>query len=227
MSTAAIFVIGDEILHGEIKDRNGPWIIEQLNDRGIRVKRCTILPDDPEIIGDEIDRFLTCDYILTTGGIGPTHDDRTLEGVGLALDRPLTTDEEMLKLLRDNHGKLNQSQKDMCLRPEGGNFHNLDDSVGLAFQIENIYVFPGFPELLEPLFFKLEDHFEGSPLSTETIETDGLESDIAGLLEQFQDEYPELEFGSYPHTDGTITLKIRGPDTDKVSQAAHEIESKL
>lgn len=227
MTSAVVFVIGDEILHGEITDQNGPWLIEQFNEMGINLQRCSILPDEPAVISGEIKRFLDCDYIVTTGGIGPTHDDRTLEAVAEALDRPLETDHEMIELLRDNHGTLNESQKDMCLRPEGGTFHNLQDSVGLAFEIENVYVFPGFPELLKPLFFKLEDHFEGEPLHTVTIQTDGLESDIAGLLGEYQENYPDLEFGSYPHTDGSITVKIRGRNENRVQKVSQSIQDEL
>jgi molybdenum cofactor synthesis domain-containing protein len=227
MSSAGILIIGDEILHGEIKDQNGPWLIEQFNQRGITLKRCSILPDNPSVIAEEIRRLSDCDYIVTTGGIGPTHDDRTIEAVAKAFDRDLEYDESMLERLRDNHGSLDTAQKKMALRPVGARFYNLEDSIGMAVQVENVYVFPGFPELLKPLFFKIEDDFEGTPISTETIETDGLESDLAALLEDFQKQYPELQFGSYPHTDGTITLKIRGRDTDTLAEASEALHAEL
>jgi molybdenum cofactor synthesis domain-containing protein len=227
MSSTAILIIGDEILHGEIKDQNGPWLIEQFKQRGITLKRCSILPDDPAVIAEEIQRLSGCDYIVTTGGIGPTHDDRTIEAVADAFDRDLEFDESMLERLRDNHGTLDDAQKKMALRPEGGTFYNLDDSIGMAIQVENVYVFPGFPELLKPLFFMIEDEFDGEPLSTETIETDGLESDIAALLEDFQNRFPDLQFGSYPHTDGTITLKIRGRNSNTVTEASKSLQAKL
>lgn len=221
MNSAAIFVIGDEILHAEIEDENGPWLIRQLNDRGITVERYSILPDEPDVIAEELERFNHCDYRFATGGLGPTHDDRTLEGVARALDRSMVTDEELIELLREQHGTLNDAQRKMTLRPEGGEFAHIENSLGLAFKVENIYVFPGFPELLRPLFFQFESELEGTPLTTKTIEMDGLESDIAELLESFQNEYPELQFGSYPHTDGSITLKIRGRDATSVN-AAHQ-----
>lgn len=227
MSSAAIFVIGDELLHGEIKDENGPWLIQQLNERGISVERCSILPDEPEIIAEELQRFGHCDYRFTTGGLGPTHDDRTLEGVARALGRSLVTDEELIGLLQEQHGTLNDAQRKMALRPEGGKFVHIEDSLGLGFRAENIYVFPGFPELLRPLFFQFENELEGTPLTTETIQTDGLESDIADLLESFQEEYPNLQFGSYPHTDGSITLKIRGREASQIDEATTELRNKL
>lgn len=227
MSSAAIFVIGDEILHGEIEDENGPWLIQQLNDLGVHVERCSILPDEPDVIAEELLRFEHCDYRFTTGGLGPTHDDRTLEGVARALDRPLETDDDLIKLLRERHGPLNEPQRKMALRPEGGEFVHVEDSLGLGFKVEDVYVFPGFPELLRPLYCRFENELEGVPLTTETIETDGLESDIAELLESFQGEYPDLQFGSYPHTDGSITLKIRGSDPETVTEARDLIRGKL
>jgi len=227
MSTAAVFVIGDEILHGEIEDQNGPWLIRQLSDRGIDVRRLSVLPDEPDVIADELIRFEDCDYRLTTGGLGPTHDGRTLEAVGQALDRPLVTDDRLVDILEEEHGTLNEAQRNMALRPEGGEFIHLEDSVGIGFQVEDIYVFPGFPELLQPLFFQLENEFEGEPLTTRTLETSGWESDIAGLLEDFQEDYSDLEFGSYPHTDGSITIKIRGRDPDQIDRAFDQLDAEV
>lgn len=227
MSSAAILVIGDEILHGEIRDQNGPWLINQLSDRGVRVKRCNILPDDPTVIASEINRFSDCDFILTTGGVGPTHDDRTLESVALALNRDLESDEELLAMLQREHGSLKENQKKMAVLPEGSEFFYLKDSVGLAFKIRNVYVFPGFPELLKPLFFRVEDHFTGKPLTTKTIKTKGYESELAGMLEDFQERYPSLQFGSYPHPDGTITLKIRGTNPQDVKKAEQSLQKEL
>lgn len=227
MSTAAIFIIGDEILHGEIKDENGPWLIQQLGERGIDVRRLNVLPDEPDVIAEELIRSENCDYRLTTGGLGPTHDDRTLEAVGDALDRPLVTDEKLINILREEHGTLNDAQREMARRPEGGQFIYLEDSVGIGFCIEDIFVFPGFPELLRPLFFQVENHFDGTPLITKSVETSGWESDIAELLENFQDEYPDLQFGSYPHTDGSITIKLRGRDDELVEEVSEEIRQAL
>lgn len=229
MSSAVILIIGDEILHSEISDENGPWLIQQLNTLGVDVARCCILPDDPDLIGRNIDLAFEDDhdYVLTTGGIGPTHDDRTLEAVAGALNRPLEDDEELIKLLEDKHGTLSPSQRKMARLPEGCEFHYLEDSIGMAFEVQNVYVFPGFPELLKPLFFKLQHNFEGIERYTETLETDGLESDIAGQLEALQDRYPELQFGSYPHVDGTITLKIRGRDEDLLENAKAELREEL
>jgi molybdenum cofactor synthesis domain-containing protein len=227
MSTAAVFVIGDEILHGEIKDENGPWLLQQLGERGIDVRRLGVLPDEPDIIAEELIRFEDCDYRLTTGGLGPTHDDRTLEAVGRAVDRPLVEDDDFIEILRNEHGTLNDAQREMARRPEGGEFVHREDSIGIGFRIENIFVFPGFPDLLRPLFYQLENRFEGTPLSTQSIETSGWESDIAELLEDIQDDYPDLQFGSYPHTDGSITIKIRGRDADVVGEATEELREAL
>lgn len=229
MRSAVILIIGDEILHGEISDRNGPWLIDEFNEAGIKVGRCCILPDDPDVISRYIRRAFKDghDYVVTTGGIGPTHDDRTLEAVGQALDRPLEEDTGLIDLLESKHGTLSESQRKMARLPRGCEYHHLEDSIGMAFEVEDVYVFPGFPELLKPLFFKLRDNFEGTDHFTRTLETDGLESDIAPQLGEFQDRFPELQFGSYPHTDGSITLKIRGQDADRVETAREELRDEL
>ncbi|MFB6226903.1 MAG: competence/damage-inducible protein A [bacterium] len=229
MSSAVILVIGDEILHGEIEDQNGPWLISELNNHNVDVERCCILPDTTDIISRTINQAFDdgADYILTTGGVGPTHDDRTLEAVGQALNSPLKYDENLIQVLEDNHGDLTASQKKMARLPEGTEFHLLDNSIGMAFEVGDIYVFPGFPELLKPLFFKLQSNFEGDERFLETIQAEGLESDIAPELEELQEEFPELQFGSYPHTDGSITLKIRGRDPELIERARDELEKSL
>ena len=229
MRSAVILIVGDEILHGEITDRNGPWLIDELSDAGVRVARCCIIPDEPDIISRYIQRAFDDghDYVLTTGGVGPTHDDRTLEAVARALDRPLEDNEELIDLLESEHGPLSDAQRKMARLPRGCEFHHLEDTIGMAFEVEDVYVFPGFPELLKPLFFKLQNNFEGSEYFTETLETDGLESDIAPQLEELQTEYPELQFGSYPHVDGSITLKIRGRDANVVKNARDDLRDEL
>lgn len=229
MSEAVILIIGDEILHGEIEDGNGPWLIEELNSIGVDVARCCILPDDPDIISRNIEQAFSdgANYVLTTGGIGPTHDDRTLEAVAQALDRPLDYDDELIDLLEDKHGSLTPSQKKMARLPEGCEFHHLEDSIGMAFEVENVFVFPGFPELLQPLFFTLQTSFEGEKRHSKDLEAEGLESDIAPTLRSLQDKYPELQFGSYPHTDGTITLRIRGRDQGLIEDAHDELQDEL
>ena len=218
MSSAAIFVIGDEILHGEIGDDNGPWLINQLSDLGIDVERCIILPDEPDVIAEELQRFDHCDYRFTTGGLGPTHDDRTLEGVARALDRSLVTDEELIELLQEQHGPLNDAQRRMALRPEGGTFVHIENSLGLGFKVENIYVFPGFPEELKVMFETVADEFGGDVVSA-SVETATPEGALKDVLDGVRERF-DVAVGSYPaHGDEPGRVKVTGTDPDEVDRA--------
>lgn len=220
MSTAMILIVGDELLHGEIEDVNGPWLIRRLNRLGVDVRRMSVLPDDPEVIADEIRRHEDMTYLFVTGGLGPTHDDRTREGVARGTGRDLVDHPEAMQRLHERHGSdLDEELRDIAHLPENAELIRLDEGPGMAFRVDNVYVFPGIPGLLKPLFRRLEDQFDGAEKYTETMTIRARESDIAARLNELQDRFPALQFGSYPHEDGTLSLKLRGRDRSQFQEA--------
>jgi len=230
MASAEIIIVGDEILLGEVKDENGPWLIEQCADRGIDVNRLTIVRDSSDAISREIRRSEEHDpdYIFITGGIGPTHDDCTRAGVARGLDRPLETNSKVLTWLHSHYGdQLNEDRRSMAELPEGSEPNILKEVPALSFRTESIYVFPGFPQLLRPLFVKWSDVFQTEEFVTETCRIDALEGEIAQSLKTLQNKYSSLRFGSYPRSDGTVTVRIRGRDEARLEVAYRETKEQF
>jgi len=220
MSSAMIFIVGDELLHGEIEDVNGPWLLQQLNRRGIDVRRLCLLPDDPGVIAEQIRRHADETYLLVTGGLGPTHDDCTREGVARGTGRKLVDHPGVLRRLRERHGAdPGEGLLDMARLPRDAELIRLDEGPGMAFRVENVYVFPGIPGLLKPLFRRMEEAFEKAPRFTETLTVHAWESEIAPRLNRLQERFSDLQFGSYPHDDGTLSLKVRGRDRGVLEDA--------
>ncbi len=220
MSTAVVFIVGNELLRGEIEDVNGPWLIEQLNRRGIELRRVSLLPDDPDVIAGELRRHEDKTYRLLTGGLGPTHDDCTREGVARGTGRSLVDHPAMLERLRERHGDdLGEGLLELARLPEGAELIRMDEGYGMAFRVEDVYVFPGIPDLMKRLFGRLEDEFDGTPRQARTLTVRARESDIASRLSALQKNYSGLEFGSYPHDDGTLSLRVRGQDPARLDEA--------
>lgn len=226
MSSAYIVVVGDELLNGEIEDQNGPWLIHELSNRGVSVRGLSIVPDEPDVIADSIRRNLDSDHVLVTGGIGPTHDDRTAEAVSRALDRPLEIHPEVMGWLNANHGEeveTNDAIREMANLPEGAEAICLDDQPASAFRVENVFVFPGIPTFLKSLFLKWDSHFQGADQHTRTLVFQAREVDIAQTLETLQNEFPDLQFGCYPRENGRLIVKIRGTRVDQLDRARDQL----
>lgn len=224
MATAEILIVGDEILHGEVKDQNGPWLIQRLSDRGIEVNRMTVIPDEPENIAGEIQRIRNeeepADYVLVTGGIGPTHDDRTREGISLGLNREQEINKQVLDWLNQYYGEdINDARRRMANLPVDSEAILLKNTPAIAFRTDNLFVFPGIPELMKPLFEKWEDQFTPVDLASRSLNIRAREGDIADVLNELQEEFTECSLGCYPHPDGTLTLKIRGRNEKRVQEA--------
>lgn len=228
MSSCSILIIGDELLLGEIQDENGPWLIEQMVSRGVDVRNVCLVPDDPEYVAGHLERQLDEDYVLTTGGIGPTLDDRTPEAVARALGRPRVLHDEVLRQLESYYGdSLNQQRRDMARLPEGAEVVFVNQSPALSFRVRNVYVFPGIPALLKPLFRQWEEAFRGETRATRTYTCRGREGDLAPLLEQLALRFPDVQIGSYPHADGTVTVRVRGSDEDELEEALDWLRAAL
>ena len=219
MSTAALLVIGNEILSGKVQDTNSPFLAVELRKLGVDLERILTIPDVVDTIAEE-----TCamskayDFVFTSGGIGPTHDDLTMDAIAQAFDRPIVLNQSMVdRMIRYSEKPVNEAMRKMAMIPEGA---EVLDVGGLWFPVvvvENVHIFPGIPELFEKKFHSIRDRFSGVPFQLCKIYVRENESDIADILNLLLKEFPALMLGSYPrineeHYRVMLTLESRDPE---------------
>jgi FAD synthetase len=201
MSTAGLIIIGNEILSAKVQDENAPFLLKELREQGVDVERISVILDVIETIAREVRTFSEdYDYVLTSGGVGPTHDDVTLDGVAQAFGRRLVRDARMEKLLeRAMRGReANDSLIKMTYLPEGSELIETPDLWFPLVKVENVYVFPGIPRLLQAKFIGARERFVGQKIHLRNVYVTCIESDIAQDLHDLIAEFPELMVGSYP-----------------------------
>ena len=201
--SAAAVVIGNEILSGKVIDTNSPFLATELRALGVSLRRITVLPDEVPAIADEVrECHRTCDLVFTSGGVGPTHDDITIEGIARALGRRVIRHPDIEAKLRGFYAdKINPARLKMAEVPEGA---ELITDVSLNFptiKVENIYVLPGIPEIFRQKFLSLKPRFNAAPYCLKTLYTRVGEGTIAEFLNDTLREFPELMLGSYPKID--------------------------
>ena len=200
MPTAAILVIGNEVLSGKVTDTNSPYLCRELRALGVDVHRILTIPDDIELIASEV-RTLSgaYDLVFTSGGIGPTHDDMTMDGVALAFGVPLERNESMVSRVERHQNKpANASQIKMAMVPAGAQLVDAGDLWFPVVIVKNVHIFPGIPELLRKKFESIRERFHGVPVLLKNVFVKRRESEIAESLNELVAEFPELMLGSYP-----------------------------
>ena len=228
--TAAILVIGNEILSGRTQDANIAFIATRLAARGIKLCEVRIVRDEEEAIIAAVKALsLTYDCIFSTGGIGPTHDDITAECMAKAFDAAIEMSESARKTLADycaaRNVPLNEGRLRMARVPKGAVLIANEVSAAPGFKIANVYVMAGVPKIMQAMFLAIEDGLpQGQPVLSVTVSCSLREGDIADALEKIQNRHPETEIGSYPHMPG-LSLVVRGVNAEKVEAARAEIEA--
>ena len=153
MPTVSVVIIGDEILSGKFADENGPYLIQRLRELGADLEHLAVVSDEVERIAEEVARCAArSDWVLTTGGVGPTHDDVTLEGIGLAVERPLHRHPELVALLERFGMELNEAALRMATVPVDSALIWEGELGYPVLQVDNILVFPGVPRLMRAKF---------------------------------------------------------------------------
>ena len=232
MPSAGILIIGNEILSGKVADANSPYFCRELRALGVDVERIVTIPDEVETIAREVrgmsERY---DLVLTSGGIGPTHDDLTIEGIAQAFGLPVERSESIEARIRlAAGGELNQSQLKMAQIPLGATLLDAGDLWFPLVIVRNVYVFPGVPELLRKKFESARDRFRGVPFVLRRVYVKSRESDIAASLHDLLREFPELLLGSYPRLDeesSHVLLTLESRDAAYVSRALDSLLSRL
>lgn len=200
MPTAGILVIGNEILSGKVVDTNSPYLCRELRALGVDVERILVIPDDVDTIAREARAMSRAyDHVFTSGGIGPTHDDLTMEGIAAAFRVPIERSESIaMRLARAVSGELNASQLKMAEVPKGAQLVDVGDLWFPVVIVDNVHIFPGIPELLRKKFESIRQRFKGVPILLKRVYVKQRESQIAEALNELLGEFPELMLGSYP-----------------------------
>lgn len=229
--TAALIIIGDEILSGKTHDKNTPWIAEQLNKLGVRLAEVRVIPDVEAKIIETVNVMRSAhDYVFTTGGIGPTHDDITTESVakafGVELELNADAYAELLKYYKDE-SEITESRKKMALIPKGANLVNNPVSGAPGINIGNVYIFAGVPRIMQSMFDAIAHELVGGkPVISRSVMADLPESIIADGLAVIQKNYDDVAIGSYPkYQNGRFgtTLVMRGIVEDSLETCVNDV----
>ena len=229
MPTAAVVVIGNEILTGKFRDENGPYLIDRLRALGCDLVRVATVRDEIDEIAVEVRRCSdTCDFVFTSGGVGPTHDDVTLEAIARAFDVELELRDELVAVLRRYSLPEDDATLRMARVPQGA---ELVDHAGLSYPIvvvRNVWIFPGIPKLLRDKFENVADRFAGEAVHVTRVYTDERETEIAVRLTALTKRHPQVAVGSYPRFgEGPyrVIVTLESRDRDALAAARHDLAS--
>lgn len=231
--TAAMLVIGDEILSGRTRDSNLHHLARVLAERGIDLREARVIGDDAEAIVRAV-RALSAGYahVFTSGGIGPTHDDITADNVARAFGVPIGVRADARALLEAHYEKNGQTLNDARLRmariPEGATLIDNPVSAAPGFTLENVHVLAGVPRIFEAMLESVMPRLTGgAPVKSRSLTVMRPEGDIAGPLADLAARYPDLSMGSYPfQREGAFGAQVvlRGPDAGRLDAALAELQ---
>ena len=234
--TAALLVIGDEILSGRTQDKNVAQVATWLNDQGIRLGEVRIVPDDIDRIADNVNALRSVhDYLFTTGGIGPTHDDITIDAMAQAFGVPAVVHPAARKLLedyyRDRPGGLTEARLRMARVPQGAELIVNAASGAPGVRMENVFILAGVPYIAAAMLDALTGKLEGGrPVVSVTVGARAAESDVADMLRETEEANPGVAIGSYPFfKDGGYgaNFVIRSEDAELAERTGEQLAARL
>jgi molybdenum cofactor synthesis domain-containing protein len=230
--TACVLIIGNEILSGRTQDANLAFLAQGLNEAGIRLREARIILDDSAAIVAAVNEARgKFDYVFTTGGIGPTHDDITAQAIADAFGVKLILHPEARRLLEGHYppGGLNEARRRMAMMPQGAALLPNPISRAPGFRIGNVFVLAGVPQVMQATFNELRHRLKGgAKLLSRSVSCALGEGAIAADLGALQDRYHDLEIGSYPYfrrRDFGVTLVVRGTDRERIAAAIEELKT--
>lgn len=236
--TASILVIGAEVLSGKVVEENASWLIGWLRARGVELRRIEVLPDEEEEIADAVRRNRPrVDHLFCSGGIGPTHDDVTVEGVSLALGVPVVRHPELEQLVRTHYAARAglSALPDAALRladvPDGARLLRNPGIWYPVIAVDETYLLPGVPMLFRSQVESLSGRFSGPRFHLRSLFLSCSEVEITAALDATVARFPEVSFGSYPRfdpgADHRVKLTAEGRDGEAVERAFAALESAL
>lgn len=229
MSTAAVVIIGDEILSGKFADENGPFLIQQLATLGVDLVRIAVVGDAMRAIVSEVRLACSCaDVVITTGGVGPTHDDITLEAVAEALERPLFLHPELEAMLDRYQVPKDASNLRMATVPQGTELVRSHPDGYPVLRVGKVWVLPGIPALVRRKFSVMAPLLQGVPkLRCRVYATDD-ESGVAAALAAVAAAHPAVAVGSYPRSDDDdhrLIVTVDGRDPAATHAAVQAVQA--
>ena len=227
---AAILIIGNEVLSGRTQDTNTSSIALWLNSIGVKVNEVRVIPDIEVTIIDTVNHLRKInDYVFTTGGIGPTHDDITAQSISKAFKLKYEIHKEAFKILEAYYkvGEFNEGRQKMVWMPSNANLILNPTSGAPGFNVENVFCLPGVPSILKSMLGGLQNRIVGGkPILSQTISLRTVESEIAKSLANVQDNNKDLEIGSYPFFQAGklgVSIVLRSEDQSKINKCSKEI----
>jgi molybdenum cofactor synthesis domain-containing protein len=226
-STAAILLVGNELLSGKVDDQNARFLIGELRELGVALRRIEVVPDVTEEIAASV-RALSArfDHVFTSGGVGPTHDDVTLAAVAAAFGMEVARHPELERLLRESYGeRLHARDLRMADLPVGARLEygpGGPGSIWPAVVVRNVWVLPGVPAIFRRKFQALRELFRSGAFFARALYSRAGEGEIAGVLDQAVAAFPDVEIGSYPHPDAVdyrVKITVDGRDRRAVDGA--------
>jgi molybdenum cofactor synthesis domain-containing protein len=228
--TAVVVVIGNEILSGRTQDANLQYLAKKLTEWGVRLREARVIPDIEDTIVRTINEVRAAfDYVFTTGGIGPTHDDITADALAKAFGVKLVCHQETFRKMEAVYkpGEFNAARQKMCYIPEGAIVIENAVSIAPGFQIGNVFVLAGVPAIMRAMTDTLRNRLVGGPpIQSRTVSVYLAEGVIADGFAALQKQYPAIDMGSYPfYRAGRFgtSLVLRGTEAASLDRAAAEL----
>lgn len=220
--------VGDEILAGDTVNTNSSWLASRLSERGVEVEEILVIPDILEVISSRVGEFSDkYDAVIVTGGLGPTHDDITMEGVADAFGRLMEVNEDVYEMIKNKYASKSESLARRTAEiPEGSQPLINEKGVAPGCVIENVYVLPGVPEEMKEMFGDIENDFQGEKKHVGVLYTSTPESKMRQILEDAQEKFG-VTVGSYPSYEDDNKIKITSHDSKRVKEARKWLEERL
>jgi molybdenum cofactor synthesis domain-containing protein len=216
--TAGIVIVGNEVLSGKTQDSNSHFFCTELRRLGVEVQKISTIPDEIELIGQEVAAFSKrFDYVFTSGGVGPTHDDVTIDGIAHGFALKVVRHPDIERRMRQRLGdQVNEARLRMANVPEGATLLATDALFAPIVKIHNVYIFPGIPKILQERFHAIKEQFRDAPYYLKNVYVKYGEGVIADRLNSLLKKFPQLMLGSYPVLDlpdykVKVTLESKDP----------------
>jgi molybdenum cofactor synthesis domain-containing protein len=230
--TAGIVLIGNEILSGKIVDANAAYLCRELRALGVVVRRIAVVPDEVDVIAGEVaEQSRAYDVVFTSGGVGPTHDDVTMDGVARAVGTRVSRDQRLVSLLEGFYrDRLTEARLKMAQVPEGAELIPGEGILFPAVAIRNVYILPGVPEIFRQKFEALRDRFREPPFFLATVFVRIPEGTLADYLNDLLARHPELLLGSYPefaNPEYKVKITLESKDRGLMERAVSDLLARL
>ena len=230
--TAGIILVGNEILSGKIQDANAVYLCRELRALGVEMRRITVIPDEVDLIAREVATFSADhDVVFTSGGVGPTHDDVTIEGVARAMGVPVVRHPRLVAMLEQYYGAaLKDAHLKMAEIPSGAELLSDENVRFPTVLMRNVYVLPGVPEVFRRKFDAIRERFRDAPIHLRNVFVGIGEGVLADYMNDLLRDFPDLAVGSYPefsNPEYRVKVTLESRDREYVERALGQFLERL